>query len=40
VKEHPMTDLPATHERLLAAVPLSQGARIEGASISYGHDGT
>ena len=35
-----MTDLPASHEELLAKVPLREGARIEGAPIAYGHDGT
>ncbi|WP_022900087.1 dienelactone hydrolase family protein [Humibacter albus] len=35
-----MTDLPATHEELLASIPVPDGARIEGAPIAYGHDGT
>lgn len=35
-----MTDLPATHEELLAAIPVAEGARLEASAISYGHDGT
>ncbi len=35
-----MTDLPATHEALLAQVPIPDGARLEASPIAYGHDGT
>ena len=34
-----MTDLPATHEELLARIPVPDGAKLEGSSITYGHDG-
>ena len=35
-----MTDLPATHETLLARIPIPSGARLEASTITYGHDGT
>jgi dienelactone hydrolase len=35
-----MTDLPATHEELLARIPEPEGARLEASAIAYGHDGT
>lgn len=35
-----MTDLPATHEELLATIPIADGAKLEASAISYGHDGT
>ncbi|NNC13578.1 dienelactone hydrolase family protein [Planctomonas sp. JC2975] len=35
-----MTDLPATHEELLARIPIPDGARLEASPITYGHDGT
>ena len=35
-----MTDLSAAQEELLAQVPIPHGAQIEGAPITYGHDGT
>ncbi|MHA7984336.1 dienelactone hydrolase family protein [Rathayibacter sp. CAU 1779] len=35
-----MTDLPATHEELLARIPIPDGARLEASAITYGHDGT
>jgi dienelactone hydrolase len=40
MEDAPMTDLPATHEELLARIPVSDGAQLEASSISYGHDGT
>src|SRR6185437_11344802 len=40
MEDAPMTDLPATHEELLARIPVSDGAQLEASGISYGHDGT